>query len=80
LLKLSLSLLIKTVERMTYTSVYKIFQGDKEESQKYAHLLDDFFVMRELASLLRERREASGSLNFDLLEPELIYKEGKLAE
>ena len=72
--------LIKTVERMTYTSVYKIFQGDKEESQKYAHLLDDFFLMRELASLLRERREASGSLNFDLLEPELIYKEGKLAE
>lgn len=72
--------MIKTVERMTYTSVYKIFQGDKEESQKYAYLLDDFFLMRELASLLRERREASGSLNFDLLEPELIYKEGKLAE
>ena len=72
--------IIKTVERMTYTSVYKIFQGDKEESQKYAHILDDLFLMRELASLLRERREASGSLNFDLLEPELIYKEGKLAE
>ncbi|MCX7974734.1 MAG: ribonuclease R [Candidatus Aminicenantes bacterium] len=72
--------LIKTVERMTYSSVYKIFQGDKEESQKYAHLLEDLFLMRELASLLRERRESLGSLNFDLLEPELIYREGKLAE
>lgn len=72
--------IIKTIERMTYTSVYKIFQGDKEESQKYAHLIDDLYLMRELASLLRERRESLGSLNFDLLEPELIYKEGKLAE
>lgn len=72
--------IIKTIERMTYTSVYKIFQGDKEESQKYAHLIDDLRLMRELASLLRERRESLGSLNFDLLEPELIYKEGKLAE
>ncbi len=71
---------IKTIERMTYTSVYKIFQGDKEESQRYAHLIDDLFMMRELAQILREKREASGSLNFDLLEPELIYKEGKLAE
>lgn len=72
--------IIKTIERMTYTSVYKIFQGDKEEIQKYAHLIDDLYLMRELASLLRERRESLGSLNFDLLEPELIYKEGKLAE
>lgn len=72
--------IIKTIERMTYTSVYKIFQGDKEESQKYAHLIHDLFLMRELALLLKEKREASGSLNFDLLEPELIYKEGKLAE
>lgn len=72
--------LIKTVERMTYTSVYKIFQGDREESQKYAHLIPDLFLMRELAAILRERREACGSLNFDLLEPELIYREGKLAE
>lgn len=72
--------IIKTIERMTYTSVYKIFLGDREESQRYAHLIDDLYLMRELASLLRERRESSGSLNFDLLEPELIYKEGKLAE
>lgn len=72
--------LIKTVERMTYTSVFKIFQGDKEEREKYRHILRELEIMRELASLLREKREAAGSLNFDLLEPELIYKEGKLAE
>ncbi len=72
--------LIKTVERMTYTSVYKIFQGDEEERKRYASLVDTLLQMRELAALLREKREAAGSLNFDLLEPELIYEEGKLAE
>ncbi len=71
---------IKTVERMTYTSVFKIFQGDKDEREKYGHILRELELMRELARLLRQKREAAGSLNFDLLEPELIYKEGKLAE
>lgn len=69
---------ITTAERMTYTSVFKIFQGDEEERRKYAHLVPDFLLMREIASLLRARREEAGSLNFDLLEPELVYQEGKL--
>jgi len=34
--------------------------------------------MRELAGRLRRNRVAEGSLDFDLLEPELIYKEGRL--
>jgi ribonuclease R len=70
--------IIKTVERMTYTSVFKIFQGDEKERRKYAVLVPDFLMMRELASILRARREEQGSLNFDLLEPELVYQEGRL--
>jgi ribonuclease R len=69
---------IKTVERMTYTSVFKILQGDEEERQKYAALVPGFLLMRELAAVLRARREEQGSLNFDLLEPELVYQEGEL--
>ncbi len=69
---------IKTAERMTYTSVFKIFQGDDGERRKYAALVPDFLLMRDLATLLRARREEQGSLNFDLLEPELVYQEGKL--
>ena len=34
--------------------------------------------MRELARLLRARRAEDGSLDFDLMEPELVYKEGTL--
>ncbi len=70
--------LIRTAERLTYTSVFKIFQGDEVEKRKYAPLVDDLLRMRELAARLRARREEEGSLNFDLLEPELVYREGKL--
>jgi len=70
--------LIKTAERLTYTSVFKIFQGDEEERRKYAALVPDLLLMRDLAARLRARREEKGSLNFDLLEPELVYQEGRL--
>ncbi len=69
---------IKTAERMTYASVFKIFQGDRTEIRRYGALLPDFLLMRELAATLRARREDQGSLNFDLLEPELVYQEGRL--
>jgi len=70
--------IIKTEERMTYTSVFKIFKQDEEETRKYSRLVPDFLLMRKIASLLRTRREEEGSLNFDLLEPQLVYSEGKL--
>jgi len=69
---------IQTAERMTYDSVYKIFEGDEEERQRYAHLVPDLLLMRDLAGLLRRKRGAEGSLDFDLTEPELVYKEEKL--
>ena len=70
--------IIKTVERMTYASVFKIFQGDQAERRRYKTLIPEFSLMRELAAILRARREEQGSLNFDLLEPELVYQEGRL--
>jgi len=70
--------IIRTVERMTYASVFKILQGDEEERQRYNALVPDFLLMQELAALFRARREEQGSLNFDLLEPELVYQEGRL--
>lgn len=70
--------IIQTSERMTYTSVYKIFQGDPEERGRYSYLLNDLFVIRHLAQVLKARRLKQGSLDFDLLEPELVYREGLL--
>jgi len=70
--------LIRTEERMTYDSVFKIFQGDDKEKKKFSSLVPDLLLMRKLASLLRRNRVKDGSLDFDLTEPELVYKEGSL--
>lgn len=69
---------IKTAERLTYTSVFKIFEGYREVQERYRHILPDLFTMRKLASILKSRRLKQGSLDFDLLEPELVYQEGLL--
>jgi ribonuclease R len=71
--------LIRTVERMTYGSVYRILKGDKGEKKKYASLVSDLLNMRDLAQVLRKKRIREGSLDFDLTEPKLVYKEGSLS-
>jgi len=71
--------IIRTAERLTYTAVFKIFEGDADERSRYAALVPDLLAMRELARKLRARRVDDGSLDFDLLEPELVYQEGRLA-
>jgi ribonuclease R len=71
--------IIRTAERMTYTSVFKILEGDADERARHSAIVPDLLAMRKLARILRSRRLADGSLDFDLLEPELVYQEGKLA-
>jgi ribonuclease R len=64
---------IKSDERMTYTSVRKILvDHDRNEREKYDRLLGDFELMNELCGLLRRMRLERGSLDFDLPEPEVL--------
>jgi ribonuclease R len=70
--------IIRTAHRMTYTSVFKILEGDAEETKCCADVVPDLLLMQDLARALRERRRAEGSLDFDLAEPELVYEKGKL--
>ncbi len=64
---------IRSDERMTYTSVSKIIvDGDRDERGRYEGLLREFDLMAELCGILRSRRMARGSLDFDLPEPEVI--------
>ncbi len=69
---------IRTAHRLTYTAVFAIFEGDRAETAAYDDVAADLLVMRELAEALRRRRLAEGSLDFDLVEPELVYEEGRL--
>jgi len=69
---------IRTVERMTYNSVLKIIENDDAERKKFAPLVQDLLHMRDLSQILRAKRINEGGLDFDLTEPELVYKHGSL--
>jgi ribonuclease R len=63
-------------ERMTYTAVSKILiDHAEEESARYRELVLHFECMRELAMILYERRQARGSIDFDLPEPVIAFDE-----
>lgn len=65
--------LVRSDERMTYTSVRKILvDQDRAEREKYEYLLQGFELMNELCGILRQRRLERGSLDFDLPEPEVL--------
>ncbi len=67
---------IRSVERMTYTNVNKVLEGDREISARYAALVEDFRRMKELALVLNKRRQLRGSIDFDLPEPVIEFDEG----
>ena len=60
---------IRSAERMTYTNVHKLLEGDAELRVRYAPLVDRFATMRELAEILMRKRYRRGSIDFDLPEP-----------
>ncbi|HUE44213.1 MAG TPA: RNB domain-containing ribonuclease [Candidatus Sulfotelmatobacter sp.] len=59
---------IKSAERMTYTNVNKVLEGDGEATERYKSLAPHFRNMKELALLLNARRNEHGSIDFDLPE------------
>src|SRR5947208_143004 len=64
---------IRSAERMTYTNVNKVLDGDPEMSKRYASLAPRFRDMKELALLLNARRNERGSIDFDLPEPVIEF-------
>ncbi len=64
---------IRSHERMTYTSVRRILvDQDPECLARYQNLVAEFKLMEELALLIYERRRARGNLDFDLPEAEIV--------
>jgi ribonuclease R len=71
--------MIRSAERMTYTNVNKVLEGDPEMTAQYAALAHHFRDMKELALLLNARRNGHGSIDFDLPEPVIEFdKEQKM--
>jgi len=66
---------IHSAERMTYTAVHEILTGEEATSRRYRSLVSEFRLMEELAGALNRQREARGSIDFDLPEPEIEFNE-----
>jgi ribonuclease R len=71
---------ICSAERMTYTAVNAALEGDHETRHRYAALVAEFELMRELAMVLNRKRERRGSIDFDLPEPVIEFDEQGLMQ
>jgi ribonuclease R len=66
---------IRSAERMTYTAVNAVIEGDAAMRERYASLVETFELMRDLALILNRKRERRGSIDFDLPEPLIEFDE-----
>lgn len=66
---------MRSVERMTYTNVHLLLEGDAALRARYAPLVGRFELMRELALILNRKRVRRGSIDFDLPEPLIEFDE-----
>jgi ribonuclease R len=66
---------IRSLERMTYTNVHRVLEGDAALRDRYRPLVERFELMRELALVLNRKRVRRGSIDFDLPEPLIEFDE-----
>jgi ribonuclease R len=63
---------IRSAERMTYTNVFRLLEGDAALRERYSSLADRFELMRELALILNRKRTKRGSIDFDMPETNIV--------
>ena len=71
---------IRSAERMTYTDVNLVIEGDTAARQRYAELAVGFDRMKDLALILNRKRKRRGSIDFDLPEPVLAFDDQGLMQ
>src|SRR5262249_33800476 len=60
---------IRSAQRMTYTDVNAVIEGDRATRHRFAARAGNFDLMYELAQILNRKRVKRGSIDFDLPEP-----------
>jgi len=66
---------IRSANRMTYTAVNAVIEGDAASRSDYATQVGHFERMRDLAMILNRKRKRRGSIDFDLPEPVIEFDE-----
>jgi ribonuclease R len=64
---------IRSAQRMTYTDVNAVIEGDLVLRERYGVLSANFDLMYELAQVLNRKRVKRGSVDFDLPEPVIEF-------
>ena len=71
---------INVTERMSYTDVQKIIdRSDEKVLKKYEKYINDFDLMAELATILKEKRKENGYLNLDIPESKITLDDNGFA-
>ncbi len=65
--------------RMTYDNVNKIFHGDPALAEEYVDFVAMFYDMRNLAKILKKRRQRYGSIDFETTEAYIKLDENGVA-
>jgi ribonuclease R len=63
---------VRSAARLSYPQVQAVLDGNAAERAKLSALVPLLEGMNELAALMRKRRQARGSLDFDVPEPRLV--------
>ena len=66
---------IRSAQRMTYTDVNAVLEGDPGAAARFTALAAQFELMRDLAMILNRKRQRRGSIDFDLPEPVIEFDE-----
>ena len=66
---------INVNQRMSYTDVNLILEGDEQTRKRYQELTPMFLQMKELADIVREKRKKRGSIDFDFPESKIVLDE-----
>jgi ribonuclease R len=66
---------IRSANRMTYTAVNAVIEGEAAARHEYATQIEHFERMRDLAMILNRKRKRRGSIDFDLPEPVIEFDE-----
>jgi len=66
---------IRSANRMTYTAVNAVIEGEAAARRTYATQIEHFERMRDLAMILNRKRKRRGSIDFDLPEAVIDFDE-----
>src|SRR6202795_1938101 len=66
---------IRSANRMTYTAVNAVIEGNANARREFTTQVEHFERMRDLAMILNRKRKRRGSIDFDLPEPVIEFDE-----